>query len=211
MYRTLVGIGVICAVIIVSVFEATQPVINVNKQQALEQAIFQVLPQVRSFAAYGLDEQQTLKPTALSNTLRIYAGFDKDNNLTGFAIPAQGMGYQDSIQLLYGYSIQARSIEGVVILQSRETPGLGSKIESQAFLHNFNGVEMKLEPSSNNLVHALELVKTRDKHFPWQVDAITGATVSSRAVVSIMNRSLAYWLPLINNAFEGNRNADNEN
>ncbi len=211
MYRTLVGIGVVCAVIIVGVFEVTWPVINVNKKQALEQAIFQVLPQVRSFAAYGLDEQQILKPIALSNAPHIYAGFDKDNNLTGFAIPAQGMGYQDSIQLLYGYSIRTQSIEGLVILQSRETPGLGSKIESEAFLNNFNRVEMKLQPGSNNLVHALELVKTRDKQFPWQVDTITGATVSSRAVVSIINRSLLYWLPLMNNTVEGNKNADNKN
>lgn len=196
MYRALVGIGLICALVIVTVFEVTLPSININKQRALENAIFKVLPEANSFSAYSLDNNDNFKKAAADNTLAIYACFDAEKTLIGFAIPAQGMGYQDTIGLLYGYSTLRQTIEGLVILQSRETPGLGSKIESTAFLQNFNGIQVNLNPG-DELIHPLELAKTTKKTDVWQIDAVTGATISSQAVVDTMNRSLAFWMPLI--------------
>lgn len=190
VYRALVGIGLICAVVIVTVFEVTSPIIHANKQQALEHAVFQVLPNARSYTVYRLDDSNTLQKQAPVTAPTVYAAYDANEVLIGFAVPAQGMGYQDTIELLYGYSTHSKSIEGLVILQSRETPGLGGKIESTGFLSNFN--QLEIIPA-----HALELIKNTRKIHTWQIDAITGATISSRAVVSIMNRSLAFWLPLI--------------
>lgn len=197
MYRTLVGIGLICALVIVTAFEITLPIITVKKQRALEKAIFQVLPDAKSFTAYGLDENNNFQKNAVGKTPSLYACFDTHDSLIGFAIPAQGMGYQDTIGLLYGYSLQSHSMEGLVVLQSRETPGLGAKIESPRFLSNFSTVEVRLKPSGEELEHPLELIKNIEKIHTWQIDAITGATVSSHAVVSILNRSLAFWIPLI--------------
>ncbi|KPJ96055.1 MAG: hypothetical protein AMJ53_01500 [Gammaproteobacteria bacterium SG8_11] len=197
MYRTLVGIGLLCALVIVSVFEVTFPTIKINKQQALERAIFQVLPGAKSFAGYTLAENNNLRKSADSRPPSVYACFDSQTALIGFAIPAQGMGYQDTIGLLYGYSLQKQSIPGLVILQSRETPGLGSKIESDEFLRNFSQITITLKPGAEELEHPLELIKNTKNTQAWQIDAITGATVSSQAVVSILNRSLAFWLPQI--------------
>jgi electron transport complex protein RnfG len=197
MYRTLVGIGLICALVIVSVFEVTFPIIKVNKQRALEKAIYQVLADTKSFAAYTLAGNNNLQKVSNNETSDIYACFDANQSLIGFAIPAQGMGYQDTIDLLYGYSIRAQSIQGLVVLQSRETPGLGGKIESSAFLQNFNGIELDLTSTDTKGQQLLELIKNTPKTHPRQIDAITGATISSRAVVTILNRSLAFWLPII--------------
>ena len=197
IYRTLVGIGLICALVIVTVFEVTFPIIQVKKQRALESAIYRVLADTKAFAAYTLDGDYNLQKTANASTPVIYACFDANQSLTGFAIPAQGMGYQDTIGLLYGYATQSRSIQGLVVLQSRETPGLGSRIESDDFLENFNGIELDLKSPGSEWQNPLELVKTMRKTHSRQIDAITGATVSSQAVVVILNRSLAFWLPVI--------------
>jgi electron transport complex protein RnfG len=197
MYRTLVGIGLICALVIVTVFEVTFPIIKVNKQRALETAIYQVLPETKSFAAYTLDRDNNLQKAPNSGTHDIFACFDVNQSLIGFAIPAQGMGYQDTIGLLYGYATRSRTIQGLVVLQSRETPGLGNKIESNAFLQNFNGIELDLTSAGNQRQHPLELIKNTPKTHSRQIDAITGATVSSQAVVTILNRSLSFWLPIV--------------
>jgi electron transport complex protein RnfG len=197
MYRTLVGIGLICALVIVMVFEVTFPIIKVNKRRALEAAIYQVLSETKSFAAYTVDRDKNLQKASNSGTPDIYACFDVNQSLIGFAIPAQGMGYQDTIGLLYGYSIHSRSIQGLVVLQSRETPGLGSKIESSAFLQNFNGIELDLKTTDGDGRQLLELIKNVPKTHSRQIDAITGATVSSQAVVTILNRSVGFWLPIV--------------
>jgi electron transport complex protein RnfG len=190
MYRTLVGIGLICALVVVTVFEVTFPIIKINQQQALENALYQVLPNAKSFTTYALDDDNHFQKAADDNTFVLYACYDINLTLIGFAIPARGMGYQDTIELLYGFSMLKQTIEGLVILQNRETPGLGNKIEGAKFLHNFSSVEVDLQ-------HPLELIKTASKSHSRQIDSITGATISSQAVVSIMNRSLEFWIPLI--------------
>jgi Na+-translocating ferredoxin:NAD+ oxidoreductase RnfG subunit len=43
----------------------------------------------------------------------------------------------------------------------------------------------------------LELIKNVPKTHSRQIDAITGATVSSQAVVTILNRSVGFWLPIV--------------
>ncbi|MCG6968898.1 MAG: FMN-binding protein [Gammaproteobacteria bacterium] len=197
MYRTLVGIGLICALVIVTVFEVTFPIIKVNKQRALENAIYQVLANTKSFSAYHLVGNNNLQKVTDNDTSDIYACYDANHSLIGFAIAAQGMGYQDTIALLYGYSIRSESIQGLVVLQSRETPGLGSKIESRAFLDNFNNIEIGLDAIDNERQQPLELIKNNSKTHTRQIDAITGATISSRAVVVILNRSLSFWLPIV--------------
>ena len=57
MYRALVGVGLLCGLLIVSVFELTRPVIERNQAQALQRAIFQVLPGARSSATFRFDER----------------------------------------------------------------------------------------------------------------------------------------------------------
>ena len=71
-------------------------------------------------------------------------------------------------------------------MESRETPGLGDKIIADPhFKANFS--ELKVDPK-------IELVKKGEKVSPNQVDAITGATISSKAVVAIISKGNADWL-----------------
>jgi electron transport complex protein RnfG len=73
----------------------------------------------------------------------------------------------------------------MAVLESRETPGLGDRIyKDERFVAEF--ADLAVEP-------AVELVKGHGEA-PHEVDAITGATISSRAVVGILNSGNATWL-----------------
>ena len=115
----------------------------------------------------------------------IYGGYDDDGGFIGYAIPGAGPGFQDTIGLLYGYQPDRQLVIGMEVLESRETPGLGDKIYKDAdFVANFK--ELLVEPE-------IVAVKKGKKSKPNEVDAITGATISSKAVVRIINETHTVW------------------
>ena len=118
----------------------------------------------------------------------VYAGYNEAGALVGFAVPAEGPGFQDTIKLLYGYNAEKKRVVGMEVLESRETPGLGDKIiTDDDFLANF--AALAVDPS-------IEPVKA-DKSAANQVDCITGATISSESVVSILEKSVQRWKPML--------------
>jgi electron transport complex protein RnfG len=119
---------------------------------------------------------------------RVYVGFDGSGNRIGFAITGEQPGYQDFIRGIFGYQALSGELRGMKVLESKETPGLGDKIEKDtAFVGAFVGV---LAP--------IEGVKEGDgTGDPHEVDMITGATISSRTVISIINDRLEVLRPLL--------------
>ena len=96
-----------------------------------------------------------------------------------------GPGFQDTIALLYGYRPDEKNVVGMEILESRETPGLGDKIYKDAvFVSGFSALSVEPE---------IVAVKKGTKSRPNEIDAITGATISSKAVVRIINETHADW------------------
>jgi electron transport complex protein RnfG len=201
MYRAMVGIGVLCGVSIVSVFEFTRPVIARNQAAALERAVFHVLPDAQSSATFRLTTDGRFDPTdATGETgeLVVHAGYDAGGRLVGVAVEGQGMGYQDRIRLLYGYSFSRDAIVGFRILESRETPGLGDRVETDpGFLENFVQLDVSLTADRSRVAHPIEYVAPDEKTQPWEVDGISGATITSTAVTTILRESTAYWIPRI--------------
>tara|TARA_R110001592_G_scaffold363371_1_gene685798 strand:- start:444904 stop:445605 length:702 start_codon:yes stop_codon:yes gene_type:complete len=198
MYRALVGVGVACGLLIVSVYVLTLPVIARNEAEALQQAVLQVLPGAVAKASFVFAADGTFHPaTGASATGEIvHAGYDVEGQLVGVAVEAQGMGYQDVIRILYGYAPKQQVIVGMQVLASKETPGLGDKIEKDAvFLANFRALDVRLAANGENLEHTIEAVKQGTKTSPWQIDGITGATISSKAVASILRQGSAQWVP----------------
>ena len=120
------------------------------------------------------------------------------SSLVGVAVEAQGMGYQDVIAVLYGYSFTEQAIVGLQVLESKETPGLGDKIETDPdFLENFKSLDVSVREDGSGLAHPVVPVKHGEKTNPWEVDGITGATISSVAIADLLNRSAEYWVPRI--------------
>ncbi|HXV75204.1 MAG TPA: FMN-binding protein, partial [Candidatus Polarisedimenticolaceae bacterium] len=201
MYRAMVGVGVICGLSIVTVFELTRPVIERNRAAALERAIFDVLPGAATSRPFRLDGSNRLVVAdgeADAGGPRIYAGYDAAGLLVGAAIETQGMGYQDVIRVLYGYSPEHAAVIGIRVLESKETPGLGDRIETDPeFLANFARLDARLTADGSAIAHPIEAVKHGRKDRQWQVDGITGATISSVAIADMLRRSTADWVPII--------------
>jgi len=81
-------------------------------------------------------------------------------------------------------------------LESKETPGLGDKIDKDPlFLKNFEALDVKLSSPKLNIINDIEVVKRGSKQHPWQIDAITGATISSKAIGKILQESNKSNLP----------------
>ncbi len=185
----LTSAGIIAGLLIVLSYQLTLPMITANQQKALQQAVFTVLPEVTTMAEFSFQDHQLVplsaeKPDREHET--IYAGFDNNNRFIGYAIKAQGPGFQDTIKLLYGYQPDKQRIVGMAVVESRETPGLGDKIYKDAeFVANFSSLPTQ---------QTLKAVKKGSKTTAFEIDAITGATISSKAVVRIINNSKEIWL-----------------
>ncbi|KAA3611204.1 MAG: FMN-binding protein [Calditrichaeota bacterium] len=202
MFRAMVGVGIMCALMIVLTYEFTFDVIKQNKSEALEKAVFKVLPGATKKTTYKLEDDESF--TAFKQEPQgeqlVYAGFDDNNKLVGIAIEASGQGFQDVLRILYGYSPEKQTVIGYYVLETKETPGLGDKIEkNQTFLDNFTALDVSLNESLDAIKNFVVPVKSGTKENPWEVDCITGATISSKAIGNIISESSKYWVPVIYN------------
>ena len=180
--------GLLSGLIIVSIYESTLPTITAYKAKVLREAVFKVLPGISSMQRLVyLNGQLAAVDKEEKEQEVVFGGYDADGRLLGYAIPNAGPGFQDTIRLLYGYLPKERRVVGMEILESRETPGLGDKIyKDAAFVANFD--RLAIDPE----IVAVKKGKKTEAH---EVDAITGATISSKAVVQIINRGNQTWVP----------------
>jgi len=200
MIATMGAIGFASALLIVFTYQFTLPYIKINKARILEKAVFKVIPGAVKKKVFIKDKDGRLVELKGEDkkAYRLYAGYDKNGKLAGVAIEAQGQGFQDVLQILYGYSPDCECVVGMKVLDSRETPGLGDKIETDpAFVANFKALDAKLDTDKNKMLNPIVLVKKGEKNKKWQVEAITGATISSRAIANILRKSTKKVIPVI--------------
>ncbi|MHC5024572.1 MAG: FMN-binding protein [Planctomycetota bacterium] len=189
LVATLVVAGLVAGLAVAGVSQITKPMIDANKARELRLAVFKVVPGTTSMQRLALrdghlvpigEDEGRGEPT-------IHAAYD-DDGFVGYAIAGEGPGFQDTIRVLYGYDPVLRRITGMHVLESRETPGLGDKIyKDDEFVANFE--DLVTEPE----VVLVKGGRTGEN----EVDAITGATISSGAIVRIINRANEQWLPLV--------------
>ena len=196
MLIAMVGIGVICGLLIVSTYEGTLPRVKRLKAEALQQAVFNVVPGVestKSFAWNGTGFEEA----AETSTEVVYAGYDVNGQFKGVALNGAGQGYADIISILYGYDPYNQHVVGFYVLETKETPGLGDKIEKdETFLSNFDALDVSLN-EKGALNNEIAYTKSGEKTNAWEVDGITGATISSKAIANILKESTAIWVPRI--------------
>ena len=176
MILTLVIIASISGIILAEVYNLTELEIKDKRQKDLEEAIFSVIPQAKSYT------------TKDYNGLKIYECTDKDGRRCGICFTAEGVGYQDRIRIMIGLNKDLSEIEGIRILEEQETPGLGGRINERWFQKQFEG-----RPTDINLKVVSEKPGKID-----EIQAITGATISSNAVVNIVNKKIEEVKRIIN-------------
>ncbi len=169
MIMVLTVVGVFSGLSLVYMARYAEPHIARHKQEAIQEAIGRVLPGVVRAEEVHRDG------------LILYRGIDASGKLVGYAFITQGPGYQGTIQLMVGVSPDLSELTGMEVLESVETPGLGARITEPEFQGQFRG--LKASPG-------IGYVKAGRKPTPNEITAITGATISSRSVVDIVNRGL---------------------
>lgn len=187
---TLATAGALAGLLIVFVYQATQPRIQAYKALQLRLAVSEVLKApARWDTLYVYEGALTATPPASATGLEmVFLGYDEGGNRVGFAIQGAEPGFQDLVELIFGYDADARTMLGMKVLANKETPGLGDKIvKDSAFVAEFEGPEVPLAG-----------VKTgRATGAANEVDMITGATISSRTVIAIINHQLERLGPML--------------
>ncbi|MBR06870.1 MAG: electron transporter RnfG [Rickettsiales bacterium] len=197
MIQVMGGLGALCALLIVLTYEGTAERIAHLKDEALQEAVIYVLPGAKTTKEFYIDSDHHISSEWTENAVPIFAGYDANNQLIGVAIEASGRGYADIIKVLYGYDPIKQQIIGFYVLESKETPGLGDKIQKDAsFLENFTELDVSLG-SNGSTNNGVVTVKHGQKKNPWEIDGITGATISSRAIGVMLNASTNEWLAII--------------
>ena len=199
MLMVLGGISMLAGFLVVMVFQYTAPMIAENQRIAIEKAVFRVVPGAIARTDFFLGEEG-LKPAGeeVVSGERIYAAYDDNGQLKGIALKAEATGYQDVIRILYGYDPICQCVTGIRVLKMTETPGLGDKIAfDPEFLKNFEALDATLNAAGDGLKNVIHAVKHGNKSEPWQIDSISGATISSAAIGRMINASGQRMFPLI--------------
>lgn len=201
MIITMAGIGILSGILLVFTYISTLPTIQKNQAEALERAIFAVVPGATSKRVFTTDgDRLRLVEDGEKPVERYFAAYGADGALVGVAIEAQGQGFADVLKVLYGYNPDCQCIVGFKVLATKETPGLGDKIEKEPhFVANFEALDVSLGPDGQSLAHEVSYAKAGQKTQPWEIEGITGATITSRAVQNIINTSAKQVVALLQN------------
>lgn len=201
MIMTMAGIGIISGILLVFTYMGTLPTIEKNKAEALERAIFDVVPGASSKLTFTPEDGRLrLVGPSEKPTEKYYAAYDDEGKLVGIAVEAAGQGFADIIKVLYGYDPVCQCIVGFKVLATKETPGLGDKIETDpAFVANFEALDVSLSADGSTLANPVVFAKPGQKTNPWEVEGITGATITSKAIQNLINVSAMHAMAILQN------------
>jgi len=156
---------------------AWSPRIEQNEREKRNELMKQLITDANSFEVAAEGVEVPARKGKLTKT-DIYKAVDSEDRSIGFAFIAVGSGFADKIKLVIAVDERCEKFFGFKVLASNETPGFGDKIKEDYLGNQFKGV-----PAGE-----LKLVKTGDeKKIDSEIVAISGATVSSKAVVDIFN------------------------
>ncbi len=170
MVLVLTVLGLVSGLILSLVSNYATPIINENNREAIKEAVFYVLPNTEDYEVKTIEGKE------------VYVTRDSEGQVNGYGFTASGSGYQGTIELMVGVKPDFKEIQGIQILESSETPGLGGKIRGDNFKNQFRDKDAS---------SGVSLVKSAPTE-PGEIEAITGATISSQAVVDIINKGLEH-------------------
>jgi electron transport complex protein RnfG len=111
----------------------------------------------------------------------VYKALDEKGNSIGFAFVATGTGFGDKIELVMAVDANCGKFLGFQVLLANETPGFGDKMKNDSFRNQFKGA-----PAEQFTLARIGKPEKIDS----EIVAISGATVTSTAVVNIFNKSI---------------------
>lgn len=178
MLLALVVIAVVAAGALAAVYALTKDPIEKEQQRVRQEAIQKVLPNFKgdikpeSILAFQGDKQE----------ITVNLAYNADGSLFGAAVETYtDKAFDGRFTIMVGFDSEGNTI-GTSVIKASETPGLGDKIKTDEFAGQFKNKDKKINPKASQF--ALKVVKDGG-----EVDAITAATISSRAFCDAVNRA----------------------
>ena len=168
-----VSLFLICAVvtaILALTNNVTADKIAENEEQSKQESMFSVVPGAKSFDEITADV--------------MYAGKDTAGNIVGYAISTVTQGYGGQVKVMTGIGADGKIIGVDVFYNDDETPGLGKNTSNESFRDQYKGMA-----ADENIV----VSKDASSDDTQIVDAVTSATISSRAVTRAVNEACAIY------------------
>ncbi|BCB97324.1 electron transport complex subunit G [Dissulfurispira thermophila] len=156
----LVVIYLIGGAILAAVYATTSPVIFKNNEEAKKQALRALMPEA--------DDIKKMGDWTIHEKHAEYFVAKKGDDIVGYIVQSFGKGYSSYIDTLIAVDKDFK-VQKINILHHAETPGLGDEIETDSFKGQFKGKDFD----------HLKVLKTETTEY---IQAISGATISSRAV-----------------------------
>lgn len=144
--------------------ELTVGPIEKGKIERKVNALKLVLP---AFDNNPVEDVQKIKSDFAKDSVEVFPAFENNEFVGAAVIGSTEKGFSGLIKLMIGFKPDG-TVQNIVVLEQKETPGLGTKMKDEKFLAQFRDIN----PSAFNLK------VTKDG---GEVDALTGATITSRA------------------------------
>jgi len=158
---------------------ALSPKIVQNKINKRNRLVGALLPDAKNFVLDKEIEIESIQ--GKKEKIEVYRAMSEEDECVGWSFNADGSGFADKIELVVAVDKDFEKLAGFDVLASNETPGFGDQIKYDYYRDQFKGApaeELKLVTSGE------------PKNIDAEIVAISGATVSSEAVVEIINSFL---------------------
>ena len=162
-------VGVVCSGILAFVNKVTSPIIAQISEDSEVKSRKVVLPDAESFGDVKAD-----------GDVSYVEGTKADGTLAGYVFTTSAKGYGGTIGIMTGINADG-TVSGIQILSIDETPGLGMNAKKDSWLSQFNGKSGELS-----------VVKGQTSS-DGEIQAITSATITSKAVTSAVNAATEYY------------------
>ena len=130
-----------------------------------------------------VEDMQIIKLEKAKDSMEVYPAYSKNEFIGAAIIGTSNKGFSGLIKIMIGFKSNG-DIQNIVVLEQKETPGLGTKIKGETFLQQFRGVN----------ISSFKMTVKKDG---GEIDALTGATITSRAFCEATQ--LAYDVFLVKN------------
>lgn len=196
LVATLAVAGALAGLLIVLVNLHTKPIIDKYRAEQLRLSVYEVLPGAANYRTLylvdGVLSAEVPAGAKASDFRQAYVGYDETGEMIGVAVSRGESGFQDIVLVIFGFEPDSGILLGMKVLESKETPGLGDKIfKDQPFVDQF---------FARPQTPLMAIKAGSGKGLPGEIDAITGATISSKVVVNIINNGIAEWQTLLQQA-----------
>lgn len=180
----LVRFGIILALIcfaatlvLAVTYEVTKPKIDAELKREEDEALKTIIPDADSFKEKSIDGIKYFEAL-------------RGADLIGYCIKVAGSGYNGYIRMIVGIDKDG-IIKGIKVLEQYETPGLGAKI-----------IEIKRGENEPHFLKQFVGKSAKTVEVKKDIDAITGATISSEAVTDAVKETVNKFLTKVNRTLQ---------